>query len=297
MEDKMNSSQKSKWWLDAILFSGFLLTFFLDFTGLIVHQWLGMIAGALALVHLAMHWNWVKALTLKYWKFTNHRSQLYYLVDLTLFAGLLTIIGTGLVMSTWLNLTLVNYDDWHTVHVVSSLITLAMLIIKVGLHWRWIASALRSRTQKPAPALLLQPQAQTNGRREFLKVMGVTSVAAMFALGETLDSLRSSAAVSLDTTATSSVVSQAAATQPSYTITTNTPSASSTQTAATQVNTPAPTATATAVASNSSAAVSSTGSTTSICFVRCNRGCSYPGHCRKYTDANGNGKCDLGECA
>jgi hypothetical protein len=30
--------------------------------------------------------------------------------------------------------------------------------------------------------------------------------------------------------------------------------------------------------------------------VRCDRRCSYPGHCRKYTDSNGNGRCDLGEC-
>ena len=45
------------------------------------------------------------------------------------------------------------------------------------------------------------------------------------------------------------------------------------------------------------AAVSSQqGSTTSNCVVRCNRRCSYPGHCRKYTDSNNYGKCDLGQC-
>lgn len=27
----------------------------------------------------------------------------------------------------------------------------------------------------------------------------------------------------------------------------------------------------------------------------CNRDCSYPGHCRRYTDQNNNGRCDLGE--
>lgn len=291
----MNSTQKTKWWLDAILFTGFLLTFFLDLTGLIVHQWLGVICGALALVHLAMHWNWVKAITLKYWKFTNNRSQLYYLIDLTLFGGLFIIIGTGVVMSTWLDLALANYDMWHTVHVISSAITLAMLMVKVGLHWRWIASALRSRVQTPVPAAQqLQPQTQTNGRREFLKVMGVTSVAAMFALGETMQSLRSSASTALSTAATdANAVNSTTASEATYTITTNTPSASSVQPTAAPVSTQSPTATSTA------AAVSGTGSTTTTttCSVRCGKGCSYPGHCRKYTDSNGNGKCDLGECA
>ncbi|QRN84136.1 hypothetical protein JR338_05190 [Chloroflexota bacterium] len=36
--------------------------------------------------------------------------------------------------------------------------------------------------------------------------------------------------------------------------------------------------------------------TESNCTVQCARGCSYPSHCRRYTDANGNGLCDLGEC-
>jgi hypothetical protein len=36
--------------------------------------------------------------------------------------------------------------------------------------------------------------------------------------------------------------------------------------------------------------------TVQICTKRCPRGCSYPGHCRRYTDSNNNGYCDLGEC-
>jgi hypothetical protein len=32
------------------------------------------------------------------------------------------------------------------------------------------------------------------------------------------------------------------------------------------------------------------------CTVRCPKGCSFPGRCRRYTDQNSNGLCDLGEC-
>ena len=42
---------------------------------------------------------------------------------------------------------------------------------------------------------------------------------------------------------------------------------------------------------------SSTNTSTNTCQVLCNRRCSFPGHCRRYTDANGNNRCDLGECA
>jgi hypothetical protein len=33
------------------------------------------------------------------------------------------------------------------------------------------------------------------------------------------------------------------------------------------------------------------------CQVICDQGCTYPGQCRRYTDQNGNGICDLTECA
>jgi hypothetical protein len=32
------------------------------------------------------------------------------------------------------------------------------------------------------------------------------------------------------------------------------------------------------------------------CSVICDKGCSYPGQCRRYVDTNGNGICDLTEC-
>jgi hypothetical protein len=32
------------------------------------------------------------------------------------------------------------------------------------------------------------------------------------------------------------------------------------------------------------------------CSIQCNRMCSYPGHCHRYIDSNGNNQCDLSEC-
>ncbi len=54
-------AQKHNWWIDSALFGAFLLTFFLDLTGLTLHQWLGVVAGALALYQLARHWTWTWA--------------------------------------------------------------------------------------------------------------------------------------------------------------------------------------------------------------------------------------------
>jgi hypothetical protein len=37
-------------------------------------------------------------------------------------------------------------------------------------------------------------------------------------------------------------------------------------------------------------------SATGSCVVRCGRRCSYPGHCRRDVDTDGNWRCDPGEC-
>lgn len=49
-----------------------------------------------------------------------------------------------------------------------------------------------------------------------------------------------------------------------------------------------------AIATQSTTAAESTAATT--CVVRCKNGCSYPGHCKRYTDSDGNNRCDYGEC-
>ena len=48
----MNTKQKTNWWIDTVLFIGFITTFFLDLTGVEAHQWIGILSGALAAYHL-----------------------------------------------------------------------------------------------------------------------------------------------------------------------------------------------------------------------------------------------------
>jgi hypothetical protein len=252
------NKQRHQWLIDAALFSGFLLSFWLELTGVEVHQWLGVAIGAVASYHLFTHWNWVKAVTDRFFKQTSLQARLYYVVDAAVLIGLATISVTGLVISTWFDLALTNYTTWKSLHVIASLGTLAAVVIKLGLHWRWIITTARRyifpRPPQPAPV----PATNGLGRREFLRLMGGVTVFAAIAAGSAVEALR-------------------------QTTTTTAP----TGTSATQSKT-----------TNQSTATTSTQSqSASSCTVQCNRRCSYPGHCRRYTDSNNNGRCDLGECA
>jgi hypothetical protein len=261
----MFTSQKGKWWIDVILFAGFILAFFLDLTGVGLHQWIGVLIGGLAVYHLAAHWSWVEAVTERFFGRTSGRARLYYLIDIALLSGFGLMTATGLMISTWLNLELeselvselvselASYAAWVEVHIWVSIATLALTLVKLGLHWRWIAAAGRRSIKLPetAPrqAAVVSTPATRQGmsRGDFLKVMGVTGAAGALALVSAAKGLGSS-----DSAETQEEAGQeAAAVQPSG---------------------------------------------SSGCSVLCPRGCSYPGHCRRYQDSNGNGRCDLGEC-
>lgn len=252
----MNAQLNFKWWLDAALFVGFIAAFLLDVTGLAAHQWLGVAAGAAALYHLATHWAWVKSVSKRFLDYNTGRARLYYQIDGLLALGFIVILFTGLVISSWLDLNLANYSTWLSVHIVSSMATLLTLLLKIGLHWRWvvrIAAGIFARPPRfvpqPAPAVLAP------GRREFLKVMGIAGALSIVALSKSLQGLALSSLSGTDDVQG-----------------------------------------AEAAASNTASSFAASSSASSTCSVRCGRRCSYPGHCRRYTDANNNGRCDLGEC-
>ena len=246
--------QKTNWLLDAALFGGFLLAMWLDFTGVAIHQWWGLGMGVLAVYHLMRHQSWVAAVTKRLLHGASSRTLRMVAADVGLLTGFATITSTGIVMSTWLDLTLTSYGAWRTVHVAASMVTGALIVAKIGMHWRWVVTvAQRTLVAAPRPSAgeLASVPAHV-GRRDFIRLMGIVGASTLL-LG--VNALRADEAESEVAAGVGEAASVAA-------------------TAATASN-------------NASAS----------CTIRCGRRCSYPGHCRRYTDSNGNGRCDLGECS
>jgi hypothetical protein len=281
-----NDKQKTNLFIDIILFTGFILCFILDLTGVIVHQWLGLFICMLAAIHLMLHDAWVKNL-LRRFSDLHARPQILFLLDAAIAFGFVGILITGLVISTWLNLSLTSISGWMDVHTAFSIETLFFLVVKIGFHWRWISNAIRSLFNKrpaalPAPQIAFrgtiqtpvpQPAGRQISRRDFLAVMGVAGVASYLAVANIIkgDQVVASAQ-SIIETATS----------------TATPTAVD---AAVQTTSPAA---ATATTSPTATALPTQAAYT--CTILCRDGCSYPGRCRRYVDTNGNNLCDNGEC-
>jgi hypothetical protein len=259
----MEMKQETNFWLDLIMFNALIATYFLNLTGVELHQWLGVASGVLALSHLMMHWDWVVAVSNRFLSSRSSKARHFFLIDAALLIGFVLIVATGLVISTWFNLTLGNYSDWLRVHIAVAIGTISVLVVKLALHWRWIARMTQKIWSTPnmvsTGTLVRQPvraSASRLDRREFLQVMsvvGITSAIAFLSASKGLADVGGTAVGSDLTGASSSTDSTSA--------------------------------------SRSSGSTASNG-----CTVRCRRACSYPGHCRRYVDSNNNRLCDLGEC-
>ena len=321
--------QHHHWLIDAVLFLGFLVSYLLDVTGLALHEWLGVAVGILAVYHLLVHWQWVKAVTRRLLGRTSGEARWFYAMDVGLTVGFLTILVSGLVISTWLDLPLQNYLVWRDAHILSSLATLLLAVIKIGFHWKWIIcvakrSLFKSRVPVATSAGKLAASGTLASRRDFLRLMGVVGASAFLvsyravetALGielgpsgvEPEPSLAAALTEPLtptppaEMTVGASSVSQIAvlptATPANTTPTTEGALLPPSPATAMTVNPAATIPLTSTVIPTSTIAAATPGAVAAVapCVVRCSKGCSYPGQCRKYTDANRNGRCDLGEC-
>jgi hypothetical protein len=292
---------KAKGLVDLFLFAVFIVEFFLDQTGVVLHQWLGVAAGALAAYHLISHWNWVKSVTARFFKQTKRTARIYYLLDGSIFLGFLMMILTGLIISTWFNLAVNTYFTWRTIHVLSAVVTLVAVVLKLGLHGQWIVSHVQrffTTRQAPQPAYLVNPKPKMVNRRAFLAVFGVTLVSSMLALHNGLEGLTDVYAESIpeeddlpEETLNQSDLPTDVIVSTEVENTSQEPVEPVVEQSSQATATESPTATATAAVVENL-----TNSSTTSCVVLCPRGCSYPGKCRKYVDNNGNNKCDRGEC-
>lgn len=292
--------QKKNWLIDATLFAGFLIAMLLDLTGLTAHQWLGVAVTVLAGYHLLAHEQWVVSVTQRFFGRTSRQARRFFLVDAGLLIGFAAIGFTGLVISTWLNFTLVDFAAWRAAHVIASVVTLGLVVLKIGAHWRWIATvAGRRLILRPAGAVVgatnatLAAQPARIGRREFVRLMSFVGVTALFAGANALRGDETGAPDAAVASAQPSAVTDERTSAPVAVAITPTavPAATRIPTV-----TPAAVAQAASASTKSGSASAATTNTTSACVVRCSKRCSYPGRCRRYVDTNGNKRCDLGEC-
>ena len=324
----MNSKKITKTLTNILLLGSFMITYFLDLTGLELHQYIGIGAGLLLLLHILTHLKWIEQVSNRFLEKLTLKVRVYYLLDVFLLFAIVVIVLSGIAVSTWVNLSYTIYPLVRDIHVISSIAGLSLLVIKLLMHWKYFSNLITSLpgVKQKQRAGILQPQSAAAGkyvsRREALVTIGTISAVGFFGLYKAVNAMIYHPAegalpdpqITKAGMDTSGEFTPAATDAPQYSAviepTLETTSeggqrrrrgrGSSQSALSEDIDTlvETPTAAPTLTESTVELPVSPTLDATEVpdCVIRCTRACAYPGKCRRYVDENGNYLCDLGEC-
>src|SRR4051812_12415371 len=82
------SRLKAAFWLDALLLASVCALQTIPFTGLVLHEWLGLAMVVMVIVHLQLSWSWISSLSRRFFSAQSARACINYFLNLSLFAAI-----------------------------------------------------------------------------------------------------------------------------------------------------------------------------------------------------------------
>ena len=149
---------RATFWLDAILLLAFCALETVPFTGLVLHEWIGLALVALILAHLLLSWPWISTTTRRFAS-GSARTRVFYAINLGLFAGMTVLILSGVLISEHaipqvLRIRPAGLPDafrWDSIHDRLSDAVVVLAGLHLALNWDWSFAAARKLFREPQP--------------------------------------------------------------------------------------------------------------------------------------------------
>jgi hypothetical protein len=140
---------KTTFWLDISLLVSVIALQTVRFTGLVVHEWLGLAVIAMVLAHLLFSWSWIATQSRRLFAKQNARERANYLLNLALFFAVTAAIFSGILVSqkaiptlTGGNVAPENMDmHWAALHSEFGALVLYFSGFHLAINWDWILAA------------------------------------------------------------------------------------------------------------------------------------------------------------
>lgn len=138
---------KINFFFDLLIVFFYLIIMEPLFTGITLHEWIGLGIGLAFIIHILLHWKWVVEATKRLFKKFPKKAKINYILDFLMLIGSFFIILSSFSIAktidfSWLGFGVYSYT-WFQVHVASSFLVLIVIGIHVGLHWQWTINAFR----------------------------------------------------------------------------------------------------------------------------------------------------------
>ncbi len=141
---------KKKMILDVIMTAIMLLLMKIAFTGITLHELLGLGVFIMFFVHKFFNRKWIKAISLKLFsKNLPIKTKVMYAIDVLLLILVTLTIISGILISQVL-FTQFNADDisfWSNWHHFAAYSSLVLISIHIGMHWQSIMNMVKKALQ------------------------------------------------------------------------------------------------------------------------------------------------------
>ena len=122
-----------------------------------LHTWAGVAMIVAAVVHLAIHWQWVKTMTRRVVNAItakgsglSHGATINVVVDAMAAISFLLTAVSGLYFFVWPSkgasispVILFNSAAWDLIHTWAGVIMIGAIVIHFWIHWRWVTNVTR----------------------------------------------------------------------------------------------------------------------------------------------------------
>jgi hypothetical protein len=139
---------KTTFWLDVTLLVSVCALQTIHFTGLIVHEWLGLATVGMVLAHLLLSWAWIASLSRRLFTAQSLRERVNYLLNLSLFGAATAVIFSGILISQKAIPAIIGKGpapemDWHwdALHINFSETVLMLSGFHLAINWEWVLAA------------------------------------------------------------------------------------------------------------------------------------------------------------
>ncbi len=133
--------------MDFAILLIFLLAMEPSATGIVIHEWLGLVFTIIIVVHLLLHWAWIIAISKRFFKKLAGQARLNFVLNIFLFIFITILIFTGImdskVILPFLGVRFESIFNWRFLHNFSANIILLILGLHIALHWKWIVLMTR----------------------------------------------------------------------------------------------------------------------------------------------------------
>ncbi len=139
---------KITFWLDLTLLVSICALQTVPFTGLVLHEWLGLVMVGMVLAHLLFSWSWIASQSRRFLTLKSIRARINYLLNLSLFAAVTAAIFSGILISQKAIPMVLGTKAapdmewrWDTLHNQFSAAVVMLAGFHLAINWEWTLAA------------------------------------------------------------------------------------------------------------------------------------------------------------